>query len=142
MQARLTNVRFLMFRRRFCKRQYGEGRLLQLKVMQAFSGVELRAFAESFTDLLHFMRREPEGSTTQRLLEGTFSWVHACSVEESDPKTALLRPMGCYLSRSRSRPDVFRIVLTSSLTPVILKSSMLPSDLIIITRTRNPADEI
>lgn len=80
-----TNIIFDLL----CKRPYDEEGLLQLKVMQAFSDVELWASAKSYTDLFYLMRRELGSNDAQKLLEDTFSWMHACSVEESDIKAAL-----------------------------------------------------
>ena len=80
-----TNIMFDIL----CKRPFDEDGLLQLKVMQAFSDVELWVSAKSYPDLFYLMRRELDRDAAQSLLEDTFSWVHACSVEESDLLTAL-----------------------------------------------------
>jgi len=65
------------------------------------------------------------------------SWSQTGAAPQQDaPQTG-----GRHLSRRRAMPVVSTILRTSSLTPVILKSSALSSDLIIITRTRNPAEE-
>ena len=72
-----------------CKRPHDEDGLLQLKVMEAFSDVELWVSAKSYTDLFYIMRRELGNDAAQSLLADTFSWTHACSVEESDLEAAL-----------------------------------------------------
>ena len=72
-----------------CKRPYDEDGLTQLKIMQAFSDVDLWASAKSYTDLFYLMRRELGSEAAQDLLEDTLTWMHACSIEESDIKIAL-----------------------------------------------------
>ena len=72
-----------------CKRPYDEKGLMQLKIMQAFSDVELWASAKSYTDLFYLMRRELGTEDAQVLLEDTLSWMHACSIDEEDIKAAL-----------------------------------------------------
>ena len=72
-----------------CKRPYDEEELLQLKIMQTFSDVELWVSAKSYTDLFYVMRRELDPETAQSALEDTLSWMHACSIEEDDIRTAL-----------------------------------------------------
>ena len=80
-----TNIAFDIL----CKRPYDEEGLLQLKIMHAFSDVELWISAKSYADLYYVMRRELESEAAQSALEETFSWMHACSVEEEDIKAAL-----------------------------------------------------
>ena len=72
-----------------CKRPFDEDGLVQLKVMHAFSDVELWASAKSYTDLFYVIRRELGAERAQELLEDTLTWMHACSVDEDDIKAAL-----------------------------------------------------
>ena len=72
-----------------CKRPFDEEGLEQLKVMHAFGDVDLWVSAKSFTDLFYLMRREIDSEAAHDALEESFSWLHACSVEEGDIKQAL-----------------------------------------------------
>ena len=72
-----------------CARPYDEEALTQLKVMHAFSDVELWVSAKSYTDLFYLIRREIGSDKAHDLLEDTFNWLHACSVDESDIQKAL-----------------------------------------------------
>ena len=72
-----------------CKRPHDEEGLLQLKIMHAFSDVELWASSKSYTDLFYVMRRELDSEAVQSALEETLSWMHACSIDEDDIKAAL-----------------------------------------------------
>ena len=71
------------------KRPFDENGLLGLKIMQAFGDVELWVSAQSYTDLFYLARKEIGSLDSQDLLEGTFGWLKACSVEEEDVKHAL-----------------------------------------------------
>lgn len=72
-----------------CQRPFDEEGLMQLKVMHAFGDVELWVSAKSFTDLHYLIRRELGSEAAHEVLEGVFSWAHACSVDEEDVKRAL-----------------------------------------------------
>ena len=72
-----------------CRRPYDEEGLLGMKIMHAFGDVELWVSAKSYTDLFYLMRREIGTEQAHGLLEDTLSWLHACSVEETDIERAL-----------------------------------------------------
>ena len=80
-----TNIVYDML----CKRPFDGVGLEQLKIMHAFGDVELWVSAKSYTDLFYLMRQELESDRVHDLLEGTFAWAHACSVDEDDIKAAL-----------------------------------------------------
>lgn len=72
-----------------CKRPFECDSLEQLKVMHAFGDVELWASAKSYTDLFYIIRKQEGNAKAHELLEESFSWLHACSVDESDVKRSL-----------------------------------------------------
>ena len=74
-----------------CERPFDQEGLLQLRVMHAFSDVELWISAKSYTDLFYVIRRELGSIGAQEVLEETLTWLHACSVDEADVNAALSR---------------------------------------------------
>ena len=72
-----------------CQRPYDQSGLTALEVMHEFGDVELWVSAKSYTDLYYVMQRELGSLEAQDLLEETFEWLRACSVEEDDVKAAL-----------------------------------------------------
>ena len=72
-----------------CKRPYDEEGLLSLEVMQAFGDVDLWVSAKSYTDLFYLVCRELSSPEAHDLLEETFSWAHACSIDEEDIRRAI-----------------------------------------------------
>ena len=86
-----------------CKRPHDEEGLQQMKIMHEFGDVDLWVSAKSYTDLFYVMRQELGSEAAQDLLEDTFSWLHACSVEEGDVQAAMRREGRCRLSRHTRR---------------------------------------
>ena len=72
-----------------CRRPFDEEGLMQLMIMQEFGDVELWVSAKSYTDLFYLIRQELDSAEAHDLLEGTFEWALACSIEEDDIKRAL-----------------------------------------------------
>ena len=72
-----------------CKCPYDEEALLQLKVMHAFSDVELWMSAKSYTDLFYLINCELDSAATHDLLEDTLEWLNVCSVDREDVAAAL-----------------------------------------------------
>lgn len=72
-----------------CRLPYDEKGLERMRVMHAFSDVELWISAQSYADLFYLMHRELDAETAQALLEDTLAWARVCSVEEGDIQHAL-----------------------------------------------------
>ena len=72
-----------------CARPFDAEGLEQLKIMHNFGDVELWVSAKSYTDLFYLIRREIGSETAHDALEESLSWLHACSVDESDIERAL-----------------------------------------------------
>jgi len=80
-----TNIVYDML----CDRPFDQEAILQLRVMHAFSDIELWVSAKSYTDLFYLMHKEIGSSKAHDLLEDSLTWLHVCSVDETDIKTAL-----------------------------------------------------
>ncbi|MDO4183518.1 MAG: PIN domain-containing protein [Coriobacteriia bacterium] len=71
-----------------CARPFDQEGLMQLRVMHAFSDVELWVSAKSYADLFYLIRKELGSAAAQDLLEETLSWLKVCSVDGEDVAAA------------------------------------------------------
>lgn len=61
----------------------------RLQIMEEFGDAELWASAQSFTDIYSIMRKECAGSNILRSFDASFEFLHICSMDGEDVKTAV-----------------------------------------------------